>query len=96
MLFGILFLLRILSLFYSLIKQMMIDVFFIDWENPRTLSKEEQSSPYPEAIGWRKIFIGNEFNELQLIRLISPLFTFLFFLVFYSGLGWVYTTSESP
>lgn len=72
---------------------MMIDVFFIDWENPRTLSKEEQASPYPEAIGWRKIFIGNEFNELQLIRLISPLFTFLFFLVFYSGLGWVYTTS---
>ncbi len=64
MFFGLVLFFRAVTLLYCIVKQIKLDVFFIDWENPRTHSKEEQASAYPEAIGWRKIFIANEFNEL--------------------------------
>lgn len=74
---------------HKLVSQITIDIFFIDWERPKgkVLKAVEgeggvRSATVPVSI-WRTYFVANEWNEIQTVRKINPLFqvlTTLFFL----------------
>ena len=57
------------------------DIFFIDWERARRVvprgGGREEAAP---VSCWRTLFVANEWNELQTLRLTSPAFS-LFLLV---------------
>ncbi|XP_072855213.2 meckelin [Pogona vitticeps] len=86
---GCAFALKTLQFLHLLVSQFTTDIFFIDWERPKgkVLKAVEgengmRSVPVPVSI-WRTYFIANEWNEIQTIRKINPLFqvlTVLFFL----------------
>ncbi|XP_037360070.1 meckelin [Talpa occidentalis] len=86
---GCAFALKALQFLNKLISQITIDIFFIDWERPKgkVLKAVEgeggvRSATVPVSI-WRTYFVANEWNEIQTVRKINPLFqvlTVLFFL----------------
>ncbi|KAM6171620.1 meckelin isoform 1-T1 [Erethizon dorsatum] len=86
---GCAFALKALQFLHKLISQMTIDIFFIDWERPKgkVLKAVEgeggvRSATVPVSV-WRTYFVANEWNEIQTVRKINPLFqvlTVLFFL----------------
>ncbi|XP_020828549.1 meckelin [Phascolarctos cinereus] len=83
------FALKTLQFLHMLISQVTIDIFFIDWERPKgkVLKAVEgerglRRASVPVSI-WRTYFVANEWNEIQTVRKIKPLFqvlTVLFFL----------------
>ncbi|XP_021118294.1 meckelin isoform X3 [Heterocephalus glaber] len=86
---GCAFALKALQFLHKLISQITIDIFFIDWERPKgkVLKAVEgeggvRTATVPVSI-WRTYFVANEWNEIQTVRKINPLFqvlTILFFL----------------
>ncbi|XP_045361401.1 meckelin isoform X2 [Camelus bactrianus] len=80
---------KALQFLHKLISQITIDIFFIDWERPKgkVLKAVEgeggvRNATVPVSI-WRTYFVANEWNEIQTVRKINPLFqvlTVLFFL----------------
>lgn len=80
---------KALQFLHKLVSQITIDIFFIDWERPKgkVLKAVEgeggvRSATVPVSI-WRTYFVANEWNEIQTVRKINPLFqvlTTLFFL----------------
>ncbi|KAM5156696.1 meckelin [Mantella aurantiaca] len=84
------FVLKALQSVHTLISQLTIDIFFIDWERPknRTLKSEggAKSGPAPVSI-WRSYFIANEWNEIQTVRKINPLFQIFIVLFFLKIVG---------
>ncbi|XP_010617929.1 meckelin isoform X1 [Fukomys damarensis] len=86
---GCAFALKALRFLHKLISQITIDIFFIDWERPKgkVLKAVEgeggvRSATVPVSI-WRTYFVANEWNEIQTVRKINPLFqvlTVVFFL----------------
>nr|XP_048276118.1 meckelin [Myodes glareolus] len=86
---GCAFAMKTLQFLHKLISQITIDIFFIDWERPKgkVLKAVEgeggvRSATVPVSI-WRTYFVANEWNEIQTVRKINPLFqvlTTLFFL----------------
>uniref|UniRef100_A0A8B9X5J1 Transmembrane protein 67 n=1 Tax=Bos mutus grunniens TaxID=30521 RepID=A0A8B9X5J1_BOSMU len=72
-----------LQFLHKLISQITIDIFFIDWERPKgkVLKAVEgeggvRSATVPVSI-WRTYFVANEWNEIQTVRKINPLFQVL-------------------
>ncbi|KFP15504.1 Meckelin, partial [Egretta garzetta] len=87
------FSLKALQFLQLLFSQLTIDIFFIDWERPRgkVLKAVEgegvtKSAPAPVSI-WRTYFIANEWNEMQTMRKINPLFQVLAVLFFLEVVG---------
>ncbi|XP_026561755.1 meckelin [Pseudonaja textilis] len=87
------FVLKALQFLHLLVSQLTIDIFFIDWERPKgkVLKAVEgengiRSVPAPVSI-WRTYFIANEWNEIQTIRKINPLFQVLAVLFFLEVVG---------
>ncbi|XP_006884654.1 PREDICTED: meckelin isoform X2 [Elephantulus edwardii] len=86
---GCAFALKALQFLHKLISQITVDIFFIDWERPKgkVLKAVEgeggvRSATVPVSI-WRTYFVANEWNEIQTVRKINPLFqvlTVIFFL----------------
>uniref|UniRef100_A0A8C2RTE1 Transmembrane protein 67 n=1 Tax=Capra hircus TaxID=9925 RepID=A0A8C2RTE1_CAPHI len=77
------FALKALQFLHKLISQITIDIFFIDWERPKgkVLKAVEgeggvRSATVPVSI-WRTYFVANEWNEIQTVRKINPLFQVL-------------------
>ncbi|XP_053343427.1 meckelin [Clarias gariepinus] len=87
---GCAFALKALQFLHELWLQMSVDIFFIDWERPRSgkSSKSvegcgEGKTPASTVSIWRTYFVANEWNEIQTIRKINPTFqviSVLFFL----------------
>ncbi|TKC44784.1 hypothetical protein EI555_007727 [Monodon monoceros] len=74
---------KALQFLHKLISQITIDIFFIDWERPKgkVLKAVEgeggvRSATVPVSI-WRTYFVANEWNEIQTVRKINPLFQVL-------------------
>ncbi|XP_077126973.1 meckelin isoform X4 [Ranitomeya variabilis] len=71
------FTLKGLQFLHTLVSQLSIQIFFIDWERPKTKPLKSEgggkSSPFPVSI-WRTYFIANEWNEIQTVRKTNPLF----------------------
>lgn len=61
----------------------------VDNENPSQLN--------PEVSAWRSIFVANEWAELQCeFRVIEPETSFIFFVFFWTGLGWKELSKADP
>uniref|UniRef100_A0A4X1U751 Transmembrane protein 67 n=1 Tax=Sus scrofa TaxID=9823 RepID=A0A4X1U751_PIG len=80
---GCAFALKALQFLHKLFSQITIDIFFIDWERPKgkILKAVEgeggvRSATVPVSI-WRTYFVANEWNEIQTVRKINPLFQVL-------------------
>lgn len=87
------FSLKALQFLQLLVSQLTIDIFFIDWERPKgkVLKAVEgegivKSAAAPVSI-WRTYFIANEWNEIQTVRKINPLFQVLAVLFFLEVVG---------
>lgn len=77
-----------------------MEVFFIDWEKSevrRPVALDNQLDPTVKNIiekyeskksAWRTLLIANEFNELQVYRIVSVEWTLFFVGFFLIGLGW--------
>ncbi|XP_009901246.2 meckelin [Dryobates pubescens] len=87
------FSLKALQFLHLLVSQLTVDVFFIDWERPKgkVLKAVEgegviKSAAAPVSI-WRTYFIANEWNEIQTVRKINPLFQVIAVLFFLEVVG---------
>ncbi|XP_053875153.1 meckelin isoform X1 [Malaclemys terrapin pileata] len=90
---GCAFALKALQFLHKLFSQLTVDVFFIDWERPKgkilkAIGGEGgiKSAAAPVSI-WRTYFIANEWNEIQTVRKINPLFQVLAVLFFLEVVG---------
>lgn len=62
-----------LRIAYKIYYQIHCDLFFIDWEQAREIDdvaiNKLESKKTPQSVStWRKLFIANEYNELQTVR----------------------------
>ncbi|XP_061852020.1 meckelin isoform X2 [Colius striatus] len=85
------FSLKALQFLQLLVSQLTVDVFFIDWERPKgkvvkAVEGVTKSATAPVSI-WRTYFIANEWNEIQTMRKINPLFQVLAVLFFLEVVG---------
>ncbi len=81
------FVLKLIDVLNTILVQVSYDIFFIDWERPsqQATNRKNQSD---KVSCWRKIFVVNEWNELQTIRKTNVTFQLLLalFLLEYIGL----------
>ncbi|XP_078543168.1 meckelin [Lissotriton helveticus] len=96
------FVLKAIYFVHKLISQLNIDIFFIDWERPKgkVLKSFEgdsgvKSTMAPVSI-WRTYFIANEWNEIQTVRKINPLFQVLAVLFFLEVVGFANLALMEP
>ncbi|XP_029307433.1 meckelin isoform X2 [Cottoperca gobio] len=99
---GCAFALKAVQFLHKLILQVSTDVFFIDWERPRSKASrtmqgagEPKRDPSPVSI-WRTYFVANEWNEIQTIRKISPTFQIMAVLFFLEVLGFSNLALRDP
>ncbi|XP_038567465.1 meckelin isoform X2 [Micropterus salmoides] len=99
---GCAFALKAVQFLHKLILQVTVDVFFIDWERPRTKGSrtvqatgEIKRDPSPVSI-WRTYFVANEWNEIQTTRKISPTFQIMAVLFFLEVLGFSNLALRDP
>ncbi len=69
--------------------QSALDIFVIDWESPK-MFRHKSMMPKQSVNPWRRLFIVNEFNELQTSRTLNTEWTLLIFLVIAEGFGYRY------
>ncbi|XP_037310280.2 meckelin [Pungitius pungitius] len=99
---GCAFALKAVQFLHKLILQVSIDVFFIDWERPRsktsrTVQAAGELNRDPSSVSiWRTYFVANEWNELQTIRKISPTFQTMAVLFFFEVLGFSNLALRDP
>uniref|UniRef100_A0A3Q3W6K8 Uncharacterized protein n=1 Tax=Mola mola TaxID=94237 RepID=A0A3Q3W6K8_MOLML len=98
---GCAFALKAVQFLHKLILQVSVDVFFIDWERPRSKGSrtvptgEPKRDPSPVSI-WRTYFVANEWNEIQTTRKISPTFQIMAVLFFLEVLGFSNLALRDP
>lgn len=96
---SIAFALKILDLLHLFIVQCTIDIFFIDWEKPRTrnLQNGDAEKPKEEPVSiWRTYFVANEWNEIQTLRKMNHTFTIVVVLFFLHVVGFGYVATMDP
>ncbi len=85
---GTVALCKFISLLYKIVfEQSAQDIFMIDWESPKMYEHgrfEKKLSVNP----WRRLYIVNEFNELQGSKHINTDMILLLFLVLTEGFGY--------
>ena len=79
---------RTIGVAYLIQWQTNYDIFFLDWEKPRATTTPQGHMMNAPVSAWRKMFIANEWNELQTERLTSRAFTLTLMLLFLLGLDW--------
>ncbi|XP_061676780.1 meckelin-like [Syngnathoides biaculeatus] len=96
------FALKAVQFLHTLIVQLSVDVFFIDWERPRSKASRsvlatgpQKRDPSPVSI-WRTYFVANEWNEIQTIRKIRPTFQIVAVLFFLEVLGFSNLALRDP
>ena len=92
------FVFKMVDLYHVISFQISVDVFFIDWERPRPLPRGNNQGVDPKApvSVWRTLFIGNEWNELQTLRKISPEIQIGLVLFFLKVVGFEHLTTTDP
>ncbi|XP_038664961.1 meckelin isoform X1 [Scyliorhinus canicula] len=96
------FALKLLQLLHKLGIQLTVDIFFIDWERPKGKIVKSvagggdiKTAAAPVSI-WRTYFVANEWNNIQTIRKINPIFQIFVVLFFLEVVGFANLTSMSP
>ena len=84
------FILKTIDTLHIIIRQARVDIFFIDWEKPKTgenLKYFNSDKIYFVLAGnlnsvsaWRSCFVANEYNEIQTFRRINVTFQLIFVL----------------
>ncbi|XP_068425702.1 meckelin [Clinocottus analis] len=99
---GCAFALKAVQFLHKVILQVSTDVFFIDWERPRSKTSRTvqagddlKRDPAPVSI-WRTYFVANEWNQIQTIRKISPTFQIMAVLFFLEVLGFSNLALRDP
>uniref|UniRef100_A0A671MD16 Meckelin-like n=1 Tax=Sinocyclocheilus anshuiensis TaxID=1608454 RepID=A0A671MD16_9TELE len=99
---GCAFALKTVQFLHKLFVQLSVDIFFIDWERPRSKaskhvegSGEAKSQASPVSI-WRTYFVANEWNEIQTIRKINPTFQVIAVLFFLEVVGFSNLALRDP
>lgn len=80
-------------------RQSHADIFLIDWETAHgtLLGKAGQPAADSPVSIWRTIFVANELNELQTVRLTRPSLSLVLVLAFMVGLDFErWAQSEAP
>ncbi len=85
------FVLKTLDILHLIIRQANIDIFFIDWEKPKSgwkkiLGKSNYEKicfvGIPNTVSvWRSCFVANEYSEIQTFRRINVTFQLIFVLL---------------
>jgi meckelin len=86
---------KAIELFSMLIRQATADIFLIDWESPRSSDPESGIKKSSVSV-WRKLFITNEWNDLQKEQSISIELTLFLILFFLRGLSLEYLATQQP
>ena len=75
---------------HTLYWQCNTDIFFLDWERPWTSASAPSAGKHDAApvSAWRKMFIANEWNELQALRMTSRDLTLLLLVLLLEGLNY--------
>ncbi|XP_064640211.1 meckelin-like isoform X2 [Lineus longissimus] len=95
--------LKCLEMMHLFACQCTIDIFFIDWERPkgRVIQKQEEggdkkkTEENPVSI-WRTYMVANEWNEIQTIRKIHPLFQLFCVIFFLKVVGFENLATADP
>ena len=85
---------RLFSIFMRIIKQSSYDIFFIDWEKPKTEIRRNRQIKIIE--GWRTVFLANEYTEMQSERLISMNLIYFIYLGLITWELWWNWSQEQP
>ena len=87
---GAVALTKLLSLTYKIyFEQSQQKIFFIDWESEKSMHTRKRG--YKAGVNpWRRLYIANEFNELQGTKHITTEMILLLFLVVVEGFGYKY------
>jgi Meckelin (Transmembrane protein 67) len=68
-----------LALLIIIHRQVVCDVFFLDWEQPRRVVARGGAREEPAPVScWRTIFVANEWNKFQTLRMADPAVTLVF------------------
>ena len=87
-LFGCVLGFKLLTIIFKItFEQCGFDLFLIDWERPK-IRYEYQGVEKMGVNAWRSLFLLNEFNELQLEKLISIEFSLFVYILIMDGCGW--------
>lgn len=92
------FVFKFINLVHMIAAQLRMDIFFIDWERPPPIARATNQSvdaKSPVSV-WRTLFIGNEWNELQTLRKISPEFQLGLVVFFLKVVGFEHLTTTDP
>ncbi|XP_077432684.1 meckelin-like [Vanacampus margaritifer] len=96
------FALKGVQFLHKLIVQVSVDIFFIDWERPRTTASRtvtatgQQKHDYLPVSIWRTYFVANEWNKIQTIRKTRPTFQIMAVLFFLEVLGFSKFALKEP
>ncbi|XP_019747679.1 meckelin-like isoform X1 [Hippocampus comes] len=96
------FALKAVQFIHKLAVQSSVDVFFIDWERPRTTASRtvtasgQQKRDFLPVSIWRTYFVAKEWNKIQTIRKTRPTFQIMAVLFFLEVLGFSKFTLMEP
>ena len=81
--------------------QVTIDIFFIDWERPHgkvvvSGDAQQQKGQQASVSIWRTYFVANEWNEIQTVRKINPIFQIFAVIFFLHVVGFENWASADP
>lgn len=79
---------KFLGLVFAVWDQVTVDIFFVDWEKPQSKSQDVSV--------WRKMFIVNKWNELQVSRAVSIEATLFVLIFLLEGNGLKYHATAQP
>ncbi|GAB1601198.1 meckelin [Argonauta hians] len=82
------FVFKLFHVIQLLVRQCTMDVFFIDWEKPKSSQNEQNVS------AWRTLFVANEWVELQAIRRVCTTIQVIALLVLLKVVGLERLTSN--
>lgn len=72
----------------SLNAQTCVDIFLIDWTEPQDLVNDKDMTVEKAPVScWRSLFVANEWNELQTLRITSLEVTMFFAIFLLSGVS---------
>ncbi len=75
--------------------QLRLDIFFIDWERGVRADGGDDMATSPVSV-WRKLFVTNKWNELQVQRLLNVPLTLLMMVFLLRGVGLEYLGTAQP
>ncbi|KAI3379389.1 hypothetical protein SNEBB_010459 [Seison nebaliae] len=81
---------KTIHIIHMLTHQVLVDIFFIDWENPklRSMTAKEQNDELTykdrQVSAWRTYLVANEWNEIQVCRKTNLPIQLIFSLFFLS------------